>query len=99
MGGPDGYLTRIDVCNHFKVLPICQFWTLEIFTMKGRDIKASSGRSLPVSVTVSCHLFLQSHVSHLISVCSDHQSASGIVSSTSIVIIISIIIAQDDADK
>lgn len=71
--------------------------------MKARDIKASSGRlARPESqaqARVTGHLFLQSHVSHLISVCSDHQSASGIVSSTSIVIIISIIISQDDTDQ
>ena len=47
---------------------------------------------------VSCHLFLQSPVSHLISVGSD-QSASGIVSSISIVIIISILIKRDDTDQ
>ena len=68
--------------------------------MKARDIKASSGRlARPESQSharVTGHLFLQSLVSHLIS---DHQSASGIVSSTSIVIIISIIISQDDTDK
>ena len=58
-----------------------KFWTLEIFTMETRDIQASSGlpcHNVPSSLSLS-----QCHTSSLVH--SDHQSASGIVSSIIII--------------